>query len=497
VPSSRGEADFGNRIIRFWPPLVIFLVSLLSMAVLHPRIGIRDVDAYAYVVGAYSLQQGEGFHDLNGKPLNHWPPGYSLLLSLFPDPLAASYVVNLVALGFAVTFLYLLAIRAGWDWQLAFSLGLVFGFGFFRMLAAFAKPDILTYSLFLLGALLYGTSSRRVQILSYGIWTILIPFKLIAAAFAPGGLMVEWLSSGSRQRPRRRALQIAIALVACLVPLALVLVFNRDTVAAWIPASHVLPGLETPRVVVESLLYSVPRGFLASWIGSLKPPERLLPFLVCVAVGGLALLTLRPAPNQGRLRTLGIVILALILLSNLVRASYGSVRLTGYGLLLILVSLRPRGSFRGLWYAYALCTVAVGTLNALTVPAFGANDPRYDRLAEDVSQLALPPGELLTNSFHLLDLHERIPTKPVRGAWSLQSFEPWEIERPQMDQGNLPGSRNRGRPRRPIVDPDAGFLWVTIPPDELGSEMSWRAWRPGPGWCRTGSVPGAVVYRRC
>src|SRR5690242_16750203 len=44
----------------------------LFLFVLQPRIGIRDGDAYAYIVCAYSIASGQGFRELaHGAPLNH------------------------------------------------------------------------------------------------------------------------------------------------------------------------------------------------------------------------------------------------------------------------------------------------------------------------------------------------------------------------------------------------------------------------------------------
>ena len=72
---------------------VAALVGVLSVVLtvsLQSRIGIPDVDSYAYIVGAYSIAGGNGYRSLSGEPLNHWPPVYSLLLAPFPRPLIAS-----------------------------------------------------------------------------------------------------------------------------------------------------------------------------------------------------------------------------------------------------------------------------------------------------------------------------------------------------------------------------------------------------------------------
>src|SRR5438128_40351 len=74
--------------------LLLCGATLLLFVVLHSDIGINDIDAYAYIEGARSLRQGLGYVDTAGSALNTWPPGYSLLLSRFQDPLWASYWIN-------------------------------------------------------------------------------------------------------------------------------------------------------------------------------------------------------------------------------------------------------------------------------------------------------------------------------------------------------------------------------------------------------------------
>jgi hypothetical protein len=68
---------------------LFFGFSVLFMFLLHPRLGIRDGDAFAYIMGGALCGLGAEYRSLIGEAFNHWPPGYSLLLSLFPDPSGA------------------------------------------------------------------------------------------------------------------------------------------------------------------------------------------------------------------------------------------------------------------------------------------------------------------------------------------------------------------------------------------------------------------------
>src|SRR5262245_57052337 len=83
--------------------LLLFGVTITFFVVSHSSIGITDMDAYAYIKGAQSFRRGSGYINSDGSPLNHWPPGYSLLLSRFRDPLWASYWVNALSLSVATS----------------------------------------------------------------------------------------------------------------------------------------------------------------------------------------------------------------------------------------------------------------------------------------------------------------------------------------------------------------------------------------------------------
>src|ERR1700690_3268270 len=93
--------------------VVLFAVVVSAAFWMQPRISVSDSDACAYTEGACSLHDGHGYQDADGNQLNHWPPGYSWLLSLFPDPLRAALVINYVFLGVAVVFISLLTLNAG------------------------------------------------------------------------------------------------------------------------------------------------------------------------------------------------------------------------------------------------------------------------------------------------------------------------------------------------------------------------------------------------
>jgi hypothetical protein len=90
-----------KRIPLFSAALLLSCLAISLLFVLHPRLGIRDVDGYAYIMGARSLHQGNGYRSLTDEAFNHWPPGYSLVLSLFSDSIRAAILVNYFSFGVA------------------------------------------------------------------------------------------------------------------------------------------------------------------------------------------------------------------------------------------------------------------------------------------------------------------------------------------------------------------------------------------------------------
>jgi hypothetical protein len=169
-----------------------WLVGIVALWVLHPSIGMTDSDAYSYIIVAQSLQNGQGYHDLLGNALNHFPPGYSLLLSLTPNPIVTAQVLNYACFGGVLVFIYLLARRSGWNAAASLAVTTALGSGFLRSLAVSTRPDILTYFIFLAATWLFLQTEGWGRLIAYFLWSSLIPAKLIAVVFAPGVLLAEW-----------------------------------------------------------------------------------------------------------------------------------------------------------------------------------------------------------------------------------------------------------------------------------------------------------------
>jgi hypothetical protein len=238
-------------------PTLLFCLSVLFMFFLHPRLGIRDVDGYAYIMGARSLHRGLGYHSLTVEPFNHWPPGYSLLLSLFPDPAAAALIVNYLSFGMAVSLLYDLARRLGWTWQAGLGFSVVLASGFFQLLASAAHADMLTYALFLTAT--WFVMSSPAPALPGLIWALLVPVKLIAIVFLPASIIADWTAARHTDW-KRSSWSYLPGAIAAAVFVGAILDFNFITTQTWTGGGH----SKSSWVV----LVSGPTGFVVSIIRS-------------------------------------------------------------------------------------------------------------------------------------------------------------------------------------------------------------------------------------
>jgi hypothetical protein len=393
---------------------VLFLAVILSISLLHPRIGVTDSDAEAYLLGANSFRERKGYVDQLGNPLNHWPPGYSILLSLAPEPKLASLVVNYLAFGSAMVLLWSLAVYSGWTCVQALAVSLAFGFGLLRHLAVEAKPDIFTYALFLLGIRLYLCDKAHWRMLAYFLWTSLIPVKFIAVVFTPGVLLADMYRQGAGRFLAARWKGCGVAGCLWLLFLGGTILFNRFTIHTWTAASHAEPSLTSIIGEVARFCTGFLRTGLACWYGSMRSFDILGPFAFVLALGVLSLARLRPSPGGADLRWMGLGVLGLSWVLECIRQFYADPRLMGYGMLLILFGFAPRPTATWVWLAYAVATIGLATDNSFSVVRLGLNHPQYELVAKEASRIA-PSGEMLyTNAHRILDVHAGIPSQTVK-----------------------------------------------------------------------------------
>lgn len=443
--------------------IVLFALTVLGLSLMQPRLSVTDGDAQAYIEGAYSIQAGAGYHDLTGHALNHWPPGYSLLLSLFPQPLSAALVINYLSAGMAVVSIYLLTQKAGWLRASSAGIALALGFGFFRALAINAKPDILTYALFLIGTQCLTASSDRLRTMGACIWSMLIPLKLIALVFAPALLLVDWFLLRGQSRSFR-LIHYGIISGLWLAALAAVVGFNYYTIKVIVPATHEATNLISYVHEIVRFSSSILRAFLANWYGSIRKIEYLLPFSLTLMVALACLLTLRPRAGGRDYAYIGLAVFALSWVLEAVKQFYGDMRLMGYGILLLLLAFRPgRGAWK-YWLAYACVSILLALTNSLTTNALGINDPRYARLASDVLTAARPYQPVFSNSYHILDIHARLPSIPA---------------------DNLEA-----------VAPGAAFLKIDLPSYDAIQQTIWRIEEPPKEWPVLAQWKDATLYRK-
>jgi hypothetical protein len=440
------------------------LVRLTALAVLgaawlalvQPRIGVRDADAYAYIAGAMSLRAGHGYVDLLGQSLTHWPPGYAWLLSWGSDPLRLAAVVNDLGFGVAVAALWRAAVTTGWSVLAALGLTVALASGFLRGVATNAAPDILVYAVFLAVLPAYVVPGRRWW-LPYLAWTVLIPVKLIAVIFVPAALLAAWWSPTPVPRGRLAAILGGWVLVC-----ASVLAFNRLTGGAYVPASHGASSVGALVTFGRLALTGIGRDGLAFWYGSIRPWSVLVPVALVALLGLFCLRSLEPRATARPARTFGLAFFAVALGLLAWRDFSGGWRLTGYGFVLLVLGFVPRPETSSRWIVYAVSCATLAMINAVLVNSLGANDPRYARLAALMGAGIGAP--VASNSFHLLDLHAGLASSPVHDWSEVTGGEVFRVDLPRYD--------GIATPVWPLTGASAG-------------------------WCEIKAVEGGAVLRRC
>lgn len=438
----------------------------VSFLLLQPRISIVDIDAIVYSTGAKTFQAGITY------PSATWPPGYSFVLSFGADPIAFARVVNGAALGTSVAIVFLFIRQNGWNWYTSLGFSLAFGFGFFRSIAQFAKPDIFTFAVFLLGAYAYSSTKRSVRFLAYVFWSLLILFKLVAVVFVPAGILVElWLHR--RNLRVVKWLDLVFAGLLWALALASLLLFNWLNFGVFIGSNH--PVLDIQRIPNQILQFfgSIFRQFLTSWYGTIQHWTVIVPFVAVALLGVLCLLTLRPARNRKRLLLLALAVFSLSWALIFVRRFDTEVRTLGYALVIVLVCFQPRKSrFSVLWLVYAAATILFAVYNVLSVDRFGVNDPRYDQIARNIAaQIELPPGQTIySNATYLLQVRELISTSIVEGADGVP------LDSLQLGDYLL------------LVDmPNYDAIMRSITPITL----------PEGEWCKISEIENAILWQKC
>jgi len=447
---------------------VLWFVASIGLWMSQPRIGVLDQDAYAYIVGAYSLQTGSGYRELVGEALNHWPPGYSWLLSLFSNPLAAAQLINYISFGCAVALTFLLGRRARWATVTAMCVALVLGAGFFKHLATNAAPDILTYAAFLTATYLLLTCSAASQFTALAIYAALIPVKLIATPFTPAAVLALLVTSRRTTLPQHRGL-VAFGLATWSLALGGTLIFNYVTIGVLIPESHHVASMES--VLSGLLLFprSMLRDVVSFWAGSILTIEGVLLFAGILSAAVFALLTLRTNTSSDRfLLTLGLAVLVLSFGMSLARDFSTEARLLAYGPIVMLFGFHPvRGSQPG-WVAYAIAACLVSLVESVAINRFGLNDERFAVLTRDVMAAGVPRHNVYTNFPKLMDVQQRVGTVGVESTAA--------IPRPQSTDV---------------------FLWFDVPWDDESARNLRRMDRPVDGWCPTWRLTGAALFERC
>jgi hypothetical protein len=371
---------------------------------LVPSIAVNNLDAFSYIEGARSLSRGTGYLSVDGHPLNHWPPGYSWILSFFTNPLAAAYWINLVSLGISAAFLLQVACAAGWSVPAARAFSAATGFGFLFSLATHAQPDILAYAIFFVAT--FAVISGRVRARHAGFLALaLLPLlKTIALVFLPAFVLGEVWHRGIAAA-RTRGTDYVLGTVALIASTGGLLLFNYFTIGDWVSSTH--PRAD-PSLLLRELgrfPWDVFRYFLAPWYGSIRRVEYLSIFALVVATGTLAYGSIRLGTDGIMFRRIGSSVFALSCSLELVRVFYATPRLLGYGMLLFVVGSAPASRSAWRWATYASASLAATMLCSVLVASAGANAPEYAKVVRAIAP-SLPSDALVySNSYRVLDIH--------------------------------------------------------------------------------------------
>ena len=442
-------------------PVLLFCSAVLFIFVLHPRLGIRDVDGYAYIMGARSLQQGYGYRGLTGEAFNHWPPGYSALLSAFGDPLRTALLLNYLSFGTTISVIYFLLRKLDWAWQAGLGFSVALGCGFFRLLANEVHADILSYALFFIAITFALQRSERT--LSGLIWSLLVPIKLIAVVFLPSAFLADSIAAQRGWGSLVRSYWLpGIALVTSI---GVIITFNVLTVDTWLPASHGASSLKVIAAAAPNFIISLLRSFLFSWHGTVAATFPRIAFSLCMILAAICFCSLRPTPDGRWLRIYGMSCLVCSALLLCVRSYDPSVRLLGYGLIIFIMGFRPMEWADGGWLLYGLLSIITAGVNGITVNSLGINDYRYIKLAEEVKSYYVGSDVVATNSFHILDVYAKITSIPVNDYVSASKY--------------------------------SKFFWVTLPQFDAVATTVTEVPHPGSDWCEQKSFSGGVLFTRC
>ena len=294
------------------------------------------------------------------------------------------------------------------------------------------------------------------------IWAALVPIKLIAVVFLPSAFAADWVSEQTDWKRLLRS--YAPAVIVAVMSVGGVVGFNLFTTKTW-TGGQSSTSLAVLASGMRSCIFSIPRQFLFSWYGTAVSPLLMIAFFVCMILATICLCSLRPTPSGRWFRNYGTSCLLCSALLLFVSSYDPSARLTGYGLIILLMGFRPLKWANGVWMLYGASSVVIAIVNGVTVNALGSNDPRYAELALQFRSYYNSKEIVATNSFHILDIHANISSIPVTDYKQADHYDK--------------------------------FFWVTLPQFDAVATSVTEMPHPGKEWCEERRFSGGVLFTRC
>lgn len=372
-------------------------------------ISVSDIDAIAYIEGALSIANGNGYKDLDYNYIIHWPSGYSYLLSLFfKDPLYNAYLINGISLALCSVSIFNLLLKFKWDLVISLSVVSFLTFGFLYSISIFAKPDIFSYAIFFFSIQLFLSKSLLKQSISLIMLIFLISFKSIAIVFFPSFIIGKLINNNFKFSKN----EIISYFLLSLLYLTIIILILKNNIAisgSLISETHPNPTFINFMLEIKRFIYDFFRMFLFSWYGSIKISNfSILLFFSSIILSIFCFKGLRFKKNI--LINIGIIIFLLMWSMQFIKIFYATPRLMAYSFIVFLIGCDLNYTKIKRWLLLILLSLGTLIFHENSVSHYGINHPEYKKIVSQLKPYIPENYKIYTNSFKIFDI-ENINTE--------------------------------------------------------------------------------------